>query len=80
MYPCLVGKAAKVGRDDASGVTHSTSQALFESKSWKKCRQAAKIWQHFGIKEPVRTTKLKNKIEKGACQCSQNFERRTSYL
>ena len=36
MHPGLVGKAAKVGRNNANGVTNLSSKTLFESQSWKK--------------------------------------------
>ena len=48
MHPGLVGKAAKVGRNNTNGVTHLISKTPFESHSWKNkgaCRKnLAKVW------------------------------------
>ena len=54
-------------------VWHLTSKTLFESQSWKKCEQAAKTWQNFGIVEPGRTTKLKKKWGRGRANVLTNL-------
>ena len=49
MHPGLVGKAAKLGRNNTNGVPHLTRKTLFEPQSWKKMgairKNLAKNWQ-----------------------------------